>query len=89
MVSSLYRDILSGYTAWEDSPLGSIAVVVGLLIKGLTTWLTPVAFVWLIFRLPLLNGDPTSSCINTWIVLLGVPGLILGLPILKALRYGV
>lgn len=85
-MGSLYLDILSGYNAWEESPLGTLAVTVGLLIKGITKGLTPIAVILLFIRLPLINGDPVESCVNTWIVLLVIPGMIFVLPLLKALR---
>lgn len=86
MISSLYKDILSGYEAWEESPLGKIALSVALVIRTITTWAVPLAYAYLIFKLPLLRSASLGSCINTWIVLLGLPAFLFGAPVIRALK---
>lgn len=85
MVASLYRDILSGYSTWEESPLGMLTKVIAMMIKNFTAWAVPLVYVLLIIRLPIINGDPMRSCVNTWALLLGVPLLLVCIPAIKAL----
>lgn len=89
MINSLYRDILSGYHTWEESPLGMITKVIALMIKNFTSWAIPLAYVLLIVRLPIINGDPMGSCANTWALLLGIPLLLICLPTIKVLAQSV
>lgn len=87
MITSLYRDILSGYSTWEESPMGMITLAASKATKMLSCLIMPSVYVTLVILLPLKDGSSWTDCLNTWTLLLGLPGLIFAYPILKVIRY--